>query len=212
VERHREVAEEDAVNEALVVMLALIWAIVLLPGAVRSRRANTMATVGGFERAMDVLRRQPDGRYLMVPEDAGRIVGPEGRGGTSHVPTRARREDPIIERRRLLFGRMLVATGVLLLAAVAFRGFAWTLFTLALATTVGYAALLRHLKLRREQVRAVVRELRGDTVIDIRDEQRIRDQQRMPVAVGSSPGVQVASRPDDPWEPMAGVRIRRWED
>jgi hypothetical protein len=192
------------VNEALVVMLALLWAIVLLPGALRSRRANTMATVGGFERAMDVLRRQPDGRYLMVPADAGRIVG--GEDQAPHVPTRARREDPLVERRRLLFGRMLVADGALLVAAVFVGGFAWTLWTLAVLTTLGYAALLRHLKLRRDQVRDVVRELRGDAVIDLRDEERV------PVAVGAEPGVQVVSRPDEPWQPMAGVRIRRWED
>lgn len=207
-------------NEALVVMLALLWAVVLLPGALRSRRVNTQATVGGFERAMDVLRRQPDGRSLMVPEDAGRIVGQgrlSERVGAATAPTRVRREDPAIGRRRTTFVRLLAATGALFVAAVVLGGFAWTLFTLTLGVTAGYAALLRRYKLRRDEVREVVRELRGDEAAEPRHE-------RLPVAVGAGggygagdrygepAGVQVARQPDEPWQPMSGVRIRRWDD
>lgn len=197
-------------NEALVVMLALIWAVALLPGAVRSRRINTHATVGGFERAMDVLRRQPDGRYMMVPNDAGRIVGDgEDRPGDGGPRPMVRREDPVVARRRTTFVRSVAATGTLLVVALFAGGFAWTLFILAFAATGGYAALLRHLKLQRDQVREVVRDIRGDQVVDRRDE-------RLPVAVGAAPmfgdGVPVASHPDDPWQPQTAVRIRRWED
>ncbi|MBW3618680.1 MAG: hypothetical protein KY461_00410 [Actinobacteria bacterium] len=199
-------------NEALVVMLALIWAVALLPGAVRSRRVNTHATVGGFERAMDVLRRQPDGRYMMVPNDAGRIVGLDGDVAAPTAPgarSHARREDPVVARRRTTFVRSLAVTGTLLLVALFAGGFAWTLFILSAVATGGYAALLRHLKLQRDQVREVVRDIRGDQVVDLRDE-------RLPVAVGAPPmfgeGVPVASHPDDPWQPQTAVRIRRWED
>ncbi|MBW3657614.1 MAG: hypothetical protein KY457_03185 [Actinobacteria bacterium] len=203
-------------NEALIVMLALLWAVALLPGAVRSRRVNTHATVGGFERAMDVLRRQPDGRYMMVPNDAGRIVGDaaaSARGdavGAATAGSRGlRREDPVVARRRTVFVRALAATATLFVVALLAGGFAWTLFTLSLLATGGYAALLRHLKLRRDEVREVVRDIRADQVVDLRDE-------RLPVAVGAAPmfgdGVPVASRHDEPWQPQTAVRIRRWED
>lgn len=194
-------------NEALVVMLALIWAVALLPGAVRSRRVNTHATVGGFERAMDVLRRQPDGRYMMVPSDAGRIVG--GDTGAPGAAPRMRREDPLVARRRTTFVRALATTFVLLVVALFAGGFAWTLFTISLLATGGYVGLLRHLKLQRDQVREVVRDIRADQVVDLRDE-------RLPVAVGAAPmfgeGLQVASHPDEPWQPQTAVRIRRWDD
>jgi hypothetical protein len=190
------------VNEALVVMLALIWAVVLLPGAIRSRRVNSQVTVGGFERAMDVLRRQPDGRYMMVPADASRIVS--GDDAAADVRPRARREDPLIARRRIVFTRMIAGSGALFLAAVWLGGFAWTLFILSLVVTGGYVAVLRRHKVRRDEVRAVVRELRGDEPAD-------RHQEPVPIAVGESPGIQVASRPDEPWQPNSGVRIRRWD-
>lgn len=67
-------------NEALV-LLVLIWAVLLVPGAIRSRKASPHATVGGFERAMDVLRTDPahrgGSRQVLVPGDAGRIVDRE---------------------------------------------------------------------------------------------------------------------------------------
>jgi hypothetical protein len=199
-------------NEALVVLLALLWAVALLPGAVRSRRVNTHATVGGFERAMDVLRRQPDGRYMMVPHDADRIVGRTDGDATGEATrgavARAHREDPTVARRRTTFLRAVAATGALFLVALVVGGFAWTLFTLSLVVTGGYAALLRHLKLQRDQVRAKVRHLRAE-VRDVHEE-------RIPVAVGAAPmfeqRVPVASRPDDPWQPQTAVRIRRWDD
>lgn len=196
-------------NEALLVMLALLWGILLLPGALRSRRANTMATVGGFERAMDVLRRQPDGRYVMVPGDAGRIVERHGDRTGRTEPTG--REDPLVVRRRTRFSQMVLATVALLVVALVAGGFAWTLFAVSVLTTGGYALLLRHLKLRRDQVRDVVRELRGEPAPT--PDPPVRES--LPMAVGAGPGAshgQVASRPDEPWQPMAGVRIRRWDD
>lgn len=190
-------------NETLVLMLALLWAVVLLPGALRSRRSNTHVTVGGFHNAMAVLKKTPDGRSLMVPDDAGRIVSRTSPGVT---PTRTtvRREDPRVARRRAIFTRLVITVGVTFLAALFIGGFTWTLFTLALLTTGGYAALLRHFKLRQDQVREVVRELRGDERATAR-----RDEQ-LPVAVGAA-GPQVSTRPDDPWQPQSGVRIRRWD-
>jgi hypothetical protein len=55
---------EATVSEALV-LLVILWAAALVPSAVRARNASPHVTVGGFERAMEVLRSEqrstPDG-------------------------------------------------------------------------------------------------------------------------------------------------------
>lgn len=197
-------------NEALVLMLALLWAVVLLPGALRSRRSSAHATVGGFHEAMAVLKKTPDGRSLMVPDDAGRIVHRSAPGESADPrssATTSHRADRRIVRRRVVFTRLLATVAATFLLAVVLGGFAWTLFTLSLLTCGGYAALLRHLKIRQDQVREVVREIRGEDRTS-----SLPGAERLPMAVGASAGSPVATRPDDPWQPMSGVRIRRWDD
>ncbi|MFP5308688.1 MAG: hypothetical protein ACLGIR_03810 [Actinomycetes bacterium] len=231
-------------NAALVVLLVLLWAIALLPGALRSRRSNARATVGGFERAMDVLRERPSGREILVPANAERLAEPHplhhlgvGWGDPEPVPPAeapaptpapaapaavpgrgGRRQAAIVEARRRRFTTLLGATGsMLLLAAVTGWAALWVLAVGTVVATVGYAALLRRLKLQRDEARAVVRRIhpvapverpgdladpRDDVVVDLHAA-------RVPVAVGGS--LQVATRPDQPWTPQAGVRIRRWE-
>lgn len=161
-ENRKDELREDAVNEAIVLLL-LLWAVLLLPGAVRSRNSSPHTTVGGFARAMDVLRAKPgQGRELMVPGDAGRIVTglsnepverPAGSGGP------ARAEDPVIARRRSWFLRLLAATGLGLVLAVAVGGWLWLPFVMVALVTGGYVALLRHLKLQHDQARRVVADL-----------------------------------------------------
>lgn len=191
-------------NEALLLLLIVGWAAVLLPGALRSRNKSAHATVGGFERAMAVLRTRPDGREIMVPREADRIVHGRRRAG---MPSTPRRESPVLARRRAMFSRLVVATVAMALLAVAFRGVFVTLF-LVTGTVLGcYVALLRHYKLEREQAREVVR------TIDLRPHEPAMEREAEPVAVGAGHygGVQVATRPDQPWEPHTGVRIRRWD-
>lgn len=207
-------------NEALLLLLILGWAAVLLPSAIRSRRRSTLASVGGFERAMDVLRNRPDERQVMVPRDADRanriVLGREGQ----QVATAAReigvahrlpsRQTALLERRRQLFLRVLAADGLLLVLAAVFGGIFWTMFLLGAGVLGGYATLLRHYKVERDQARQVVR------TIDIREFEEPTQAEQELLAVGAEPfreryeGLQVAKRPDEPWEPQSGVRIRRW--
>lgn len=147
-------------NEALVLLL-LLWAVVLLPGALRSRKSSPHTTVGGFERAMDVLRARPgQGREVMVPGDAGRIV--ERDDPRRSAPREAAGPgggDPVVARRRAWFLRLLAGTGATLLLAVVLGGWLWLAFVAVAGITGGYTALLRHLKLQHDQARRVVREL-----------------------------------------------------
>jgi hypothetical protein len=177
------------VNEAIV-LLVLLWAVVLVPGAIRSRnRTSPHATVGGFERAMDVLRSKPGvGREMLVPGDAGRIVGRDVNRDEPRGPYR--RENPVTARRRAWFVRLLAGTGATFLLAVLLGGWLWLPFLFSTMLAGGYTALLRHLKIQRDEARRVVRK------IDLRDRERAAASERreQPVAAGDS-----------------AVRLRRWD-
>ena len=144
-------------NEALVMLLALLWALVLLPSIVRSRRSSLHVTVGGFERAMDVLRQRPSGRQVMVPGDSRRIV--QGQ----------RRRAALIERRRRAFTGLVGATTLTFLLAVIVGSGFWLLFGLSTGLLISYVALLLRLKNQRDQARSVVRELRREVPADDRE-------------------------------------------
>jgi hypothetical protein len=190
------------VNEAIVLLL-LLWAVLLLPGALRSRNSSPHTTVGGFSRAMDVLRTKPgQGRELMVPGDAGRIVT-QGLSRDAAEPaagrdTRAaayapRGEDPVVARRRSWFLRLVVATAVGLPLVVAFGGWLWLPFTMLVLVTGGYVVLLRRLKLQHDQARRVVREL----ALHRTEEPRVEDR---PEPADGTSGLAVGT-----------VRLRRWD-
>lgn len=172
------------------VVLVLMWAVLLVPGALRrSRNSSPHATVGGFERAMDVLRdnRGATARQLLVPGDAGRIVQ-RTVDPTPHPVTLHRPEDPVVVQRRTWFTRALAATGVSLVLAVVLGGWLWLPTSLLVLGTGGYVALLRHLKLQRDEARKVVADL---------------DLHR--------PSHPVAVEGGQHWGTSGGVRLRRWE-
>lgn len=213
-------------NEALVLILAFLWALALLPGAIRSRRRSPRVTVGGFQRAMDVLRQRPEGRSLMVLDDPARIVGaptdgaapagdegdgsPRGRARDVAVGKAARRlrsgRDAMTRRRRL-FVRLLVATGVLLVVAVPAGGLVWLLFGVSAVVLVVYVALLRRWKLQRDEARRVVRRLTRAP----RGGQPTREppaRERARVAGGGPFTEYTAVR----WrQPVGHVRLRPWQ-
>ena len=186
-------------NEALV-LLVLVWAVLLVPSAIRSRNTSPHATVGGFSRAMDVLRNSPmplsdraTGRQLLVPRDAQRIVSGQVPQGAPPMPVRS--ENPIIAQRRSWFVRLLTLTGGLFVIALIGSGWLWWLFVLSLVVTGGYVAMLRRLKLQADEARAVVRSLD-----DRRDVEAVPPEREL-VEVG---------RPAGPAESPT-VRLRRWD-
>ena len=205
-------------NEPLVILLlVLIWAGLLVPSAFRSRSTSPHVTVGGFERAMDVLRtdveesnmgRTPRGRGVLVPGDAGRIVERPLSGDTSATPPplAARRQSPVQARREAWFIRALATVAATLVLSVVFGSWAWPLFAISLAGTAGYVAVLRHLKLQRDEARRVVADLdlhRDQAVIDVTD--------RATGTTGMHAGVG-AGASSDPWAGSTTVRLRRWDD
>lgn len=195
------------VSELFLVVLALVWAALLVPGAFRARKASPHTTVGGFERAMDVLRsdtRPQLGREVMVPGDASRIVdgpaGTEASAGPSSdpgsAPPRQPQEDPVVARRRFWFTRSLIGTAAtLVLALLGGGGWLWVPFGVSLVLTAGYVAVLRHLKLQRDEAKRVVADL------DLhRDDEVVID-----VAAAEAGG-------GGAWSGSGTVRLRRWDD
>lgn len=192
-------------NGVLVFFLALLWALVILPSALRARRSSPVSSVGTFERAMDVLaRRDPpdcvgDGRRVYVPRDAGLVVG-----------DRASRRQAVLGRRRRVFVRLLVLTGLSAVAAFVGGGDWWAMFVMAAASFVAYVALLLRWKSHAEQAAQVIRSFpdmsRERTVLAT----ALGGHERELVRVGAhtasgAPPVQPS------WEPRPAVRMRRWE-
>lgn len=133
-------------------ILVLLWALVLLPGALRSRRTSPKATVGGFERAMEVLRHGPGrsggGRAILVPDDAERLL-----------TGRVRPDEAVLARRRRTFTRLAATTVVTAVLAVTLRGPFVVLLALMGVSLATYVVLLLRWKGQRHSAAKVVRSL-----------------------------------------------------
>ncbi len=201
-------------NGALVFLLALLWALVILPGALRSRRSSPASSVGTFERAMDILARREsneyggDGRYVYVPNDAARISG-----------DRMLRQQEIMRRRRRTFIRLLVLALASLMIAAVGGGEWWFVFACAGAMLSGYVALLLRWKSQAEQAAAVARDLPGAARAQLstvplgpRSESVRSERELLPVGVSLSSTVEPDGGPDlVGWDSRPAVRVHRWE-
>ena len=135
-------------------LLVLVWVALLLPSAVRSRlRSSPRTTVGGFRRAMDGLRDGADAGATV----AARVTAAAPRPVATAPVRSARREDPVLARRRTRFVRLLGLTGLAVVAAPFVGGtLAWTIALAAVGTTAATTVVLRRLTLQRAAARRVV--------------------------------------------------------
>ena len=142
----------------VLLILALIWAAVLLPPWLRRRREGRPGdSVLSFRRQLSTLERAaPGGAYASGPHLP--ISHPNARPGGPRSRAEARR------RRRDVFYALLAATGVSLLLAVAMRGPMMVLFVLCLAALGAYTALLVQIQRRTLERVQKVRPLRPQTV------------------------------------------------
>ena len=137
----------------VLLILALIWAAVLLPPWLRRRREGRPGdSVLSFRRQLSTLERAtPGGGYAPGSYPIARHGGPMSR-------SEARK------RRRDVFYALLAATGVSLVLAVAMKGPMVVLFVLCLAALGGYTALLVQIQRRTLERVQKVRPLRPQTV------------------------------------------------
>ena len=136
----------------VLLILALIWAAVLLPPFLRRRREGRPGdSVLSFRRQLSTLERAtPGGGY--------------GSAGGSVSSAAPRSRAAARKRRRDVFYALTAATGLTFLLAVAMRGPMVVLFVLCLAALAGYVALLVQIQHRAMERAQKVRPLRPQTV------------------------------------------------
>ena len=148
-----------------VAVLALIWAMLLVPSVFRSRLASSpIDGVRSFERSMGVLastRKEPNppGRWIMVPR--------------SEVTQPVRRRGRVIRRRRQNFERLLILAGVTLVLGLV-PALRWMLFVhLAVDGVIGiYVARLLRWKRDEEERARVVTPLPAEPPAEDQQQQR----------------------------------------
>ncbi|CAN5311735.1 hypothetical protein BH20ACT8_BH20ACT8_19160 [soil metagenome] len=143
---------------AVVVLLAVLWAWMLLPGALRERRERSpFASISRFERSMGILadrsrrpvpgiRPGPPGRRILVLTDPHSLVG---------ASSRAR----IVRRRQVALLRLCALGGATGALAVALRGWAIWPAVASVAILAGYAAELARLRANQREARRKTRRL-----------------------------------------------------
>ncbi|MDQ3538019.1 MAG: hypothetical protein M3415_04365 [Actinomycetota bacterium] len=135
----------------VVILLGGLWASILLPGALRSRRnSSPIDSILAFERSMSLLApRRPDerhpGRHVMVLDRPASLTGRV-------------RADVLARQRLALFG-MAAATVLSAVLALAFGGAFVALFALVALAFATYVTVLRRRQARAAEIRAKIRHL-----------------------------------------------------
>lgn len=143
----------------VLIILAAVWAAVLVPPMLRSRRQGRPDTsVVSFRAQLSTLERATPGTSLRdLPPGSASIRG-------MSMPTSAQGIDPKRRRRDVLVG-LLAATSFSFLLFVAFGGtFATLLFLLSGGATGAYVYALRQMHVRSTERQAKVRPLRRPEV------------------------------------------------
>jgi hypothetical protein len=152
----------DRLGLFVIVLLALAWAVVLLPSILRTKlEASPIDGVRSFERSMGILanarnrRTERPGRWIMVPR--------------SDVTAPVRRRSRVIRRRRQNFERLLALAGVTFLAGFVPQ-LRWMWFVhLAVDGALGFyvTRLLRYKREEQERAEKV-------TPIAVTEEQSVK--------------------------------------
>jgi len=151
-------SSEGRVDQALIAVLVVLWAVVLLPGAIRARRRSTMNTVDGFEKAMDLLK-PPVGRQVLSVKQAPQLSGLFPVVTEGGLPTGQARVSPVTARRRRNLLVLAGASGFTFLLGLLGGGAFWALCLVAAAALGSYVAWLRNLRLQRLRADEIVSEL-----------------------------------------------------
>jgi hypothetical protein len=153
----------------VLVILALIWAAVLVPPYLQNRRETRPGdSIATFRSQLSVLERTtPGGRAGSLARlDVGRYetpryVPPAARRRSGNTPSQAAmRRAEARRRRRDVFLTLLGAVAVTFVLAVALGGPVWMLHLIVDAAFVGYVLLLVSLQQQSVQAEEKVRYLR----------------------------------------------------
>lgn len=159
----------------VVVLLAGLWALILLPNALRGYRfGSPLQSIDAFEQSMSRLapsRHVPGGHVMVLerPDRAG-ATPYVGRPAPSPAPAAppVRRPRPAVrrgpsfrtlQRRRQVLLALVAAVVAATVGGLTVGGLAWGLFLLAYVALFGYLALLAQLRARRDERHVKVRHL-----------------------------------------------------
>ena len=135
----------------VLMILAVVWAAVLVPPILRSRReGRTGSSVVSFRAQLSTLERATPGSSFRQTNTGSHYLG----GAPSLARSGARRR-----RREILVG-LLGTTGFTFLLAVGFGGMAVVLFLVSAGALGTYVYALRQFHLRTQERVAKVRPLR----------------------------------------------------
>lgn len=141
----------------VVVLLAVLWASILVPGLLRGRRHRSPASsIDAFERSMGILAndlrarlpgsKPPPGRQVLVVSDRARLVA---------RPARVR----ALRRRRRVLQALVVATLLSTVAAALAGGWTRALPVAPGVALLAYVALLARVRARELDTRRTLRHL-----------------------------------------------------
>jgi hypothetical protein len=137
------------VTEVVLLLLAVIWAAVLLPPWIQNRREGRPSdSIATFRNQLSVLERATPGFMgdnvtRLAPHRAmAPLRQPLSVKAAAHRASEARR------RRRDVFLTLLAAAGVTLVAAIFMSGAVWMLHLLVDALLFGYTAMLIQIQQR----------------------------------------------------------------
>ena len=134
----------------IIILLAGLWASILLPGVLRTRRdISAVNSVHSFERTMNMLAHRcstgttpaaasPPGRHVLVLDDPASVAGYRSR-------TRMRR------RQRAALAQLGSAASVTGGLAVLVGGLLWPLFCISATAFAGYALLVAQVRSREAE-------------------------------------------------------------
>lgn len=151
----------------VLVILAVIWAAVLVPPYLQSRRETRPGdSIATFRTQLSVLERTtPGGRSGSLARlDVGRYeapnyVPPASRRRPGNLSPAAMRRAEVRRRRRDVFLTLLGAVGVTFVLAVAMGGSVWMLHLIVDAAFAGYVFMLVSLQQQSVQAEQKVRYL-----------------------------------------------------
>lgn len=145
----------------VVILLAGLWASILLPGHYRARRdVPRLNSTHAFERTMTMLARRcgshsqqtetrpPPGRHVLILDDAASVAGRP----TSRSIMRRRQRAALAQ-----LGTVVTIAGTL---AVLIGGLLWVVFGTSVVAFVGYALLVAQVRAREAE--------RGEKVHNLR--------------------------------------------
>ena len=159
----------------VVVLLAGLWALILLPNALRGYRfGSPLQSIDAFEQSMsrlDPSRHIPGGHVMVLerPDRAG-ATPYAGRPAAPAVaspravsrPRQAVRRGPsprTLQRRRQVLLVLVAAVVATTVGGLTVGGWAWGLFLAAYVALFGYLALLAQLRVRRDEAHSKVHHL-----------------------------------------------------